>query len=331
MKVKVMKEKDMWPLIELCLSKKFKWGYKWQAQCGKPFGRWPAGLGAGQPDVVGVSNIDANPEIHFVEAKLLHPSREKFSQTMAQLRNWRPYADQLWVAFTRDDWKNLEKQQMDECNGEIEGEGFGLLLVSQNYAAIIIEPKKNPRVEQLKQQELLRYLKIADTTVPIFALSYEQSVAAAKAAAWCCSVFHKEARLVAHPDKKKKSFYAEYDKEHPEFGWDGWYDSKETRAITGDPFGMICGDGRPAILVWKKIKDFAELSKTIAIHGAFIYAEDRPEHFKTIPLKDFVPAKWEDEGFDQSVWLIWQIPIENRTRKGLRASIAEIWENIKTK
>src|SRR5438876_817520 len=124
-----MKEKDMWPLIARCLKKKFKWGPDWWAQCGKHLGHWPAGMGAGQPDVVGVANFDTDPEVHIVEGKLLR-SRENFDQTMAQLRNWRPYGNRLWVAFNLTGWTNWNKQQRDSCKRQIEAEGFGLVLVN---------------------------------------------------------------------------------------------------------------------------------------------------------------------------------------------------------
>jgi hypothetical protein len=150
-----MRERDLWQVVARHLRKRYGWPKDWWAGSGKPFGNLRAGMGQGQPDVVGVSEKQATPEIHFVEGKILRPSRHKFNETISQLRDWGAYANYLWAAFARADWELVSRAQREEWETNLRYEGIGLILVKDGRATIPLKSRSNSQVEAENQRLVL--------------------------------------------------------------------------------------------------------------------------------------------------------------------------------
>jgi len=327
--MKEMKESDLWQVVARHLRKRYRWSTDWWAGSGKPFGNFSAGMGYGQPDVVGVSEQLAKPEIHFVEGKILRPSRQKFNETIGQLKDWRDYANYLWAAFARADWQLATAAQREDWESALRVEGIGLVLVKDSKATISIDSRSNSQVDPEKQRLVLERLgsKAAELPVPIFSLDRHNALAATGAIAWCYDIFVTEAREVASASKKGAP-PEDYDPKRPLFCWDGWYDANENRAITADPLGSIAGNGVPGILIWRRYRTWDSLLRIRdGLPGALLYILQDGDNFTVTPYSDVDRRHLKEVRFKE-LWLFWQVTIEGRTRQGIKRSIQDIWKNI---
>lgn len=325
-----MRERDLWQVVAQRLSRRFGWTKTWWAASGKPLGRLQAGLGRGQPDVVGVANRNDEPDVHIVEGKILRPSRHKFNETISQLKDWKDYANFLWAAFARSDWRQLPKSQQEQWERHLRNDGIGLVLVNGKSAEIRLEATRNSDTDSEKHQKVIAWagLNPEEKPVPRFSLGSVQALAASAATAWCYDIFLTEARAVARADRNKPP-HPDYDSKFSWFCWDGWYDGQRLRALTADPLGSMAGNGIPGILVWRRIKTWAGVPDRIPLPGAFFYALGKEESFQVVPFEDLDKNQLEKAGFNKELWIFWQVPIEGRKRSGIRASIQEIWDRIK--
>lgn len=191
-----MTEKELWPVVEKTLKTKYGCSTSWCASSGRPLGRLRAGMGSGQPDVIGVSTGNDNAGIHIVEGKLLHAARNKFNETISQLNDWRGHGDYLWAAFAQSDWEQVKSHQQQAWENDLRKGGIGLVLVDGVKSEVFREADKNPHIDT-ECQNIIRKclgLKLKEEPIPYFSMGRDTALSATGALAWCYEIFMTEAK-----------------------------------------------------------------------------------------------------------------------------------------
>ena len=122
-----------------------------------------------------------------------------------------------------------------------------------------------------------------------------------------------------------------YDSRHPRFLLGEYV--KDRSLVEGDPFGLVLGDGRPVIWVWRTYDNLltdtkigAALELELPVETVY-YAEDKwRDGGECNIVSELDLDRLKKSPFTAAFYLGRAIPVHNRTRSGVKKDCERLWD-----